>query len=333
MKFFIDNQLIQKIAQADNQELLVKACTDAGLIPLDSPIEIVFGWPSLLEYLGLGSLFENFPLFNQQSELFNLIIATLPAKSEKDFLIRLYDQVFVECLTQVKALPYIHLPFLIEQMQKKRQSLFTSPLHNLFAPSLERYEKLFLEFPSHTMHDLILYLAWDRVCVYLASVFEHDFSNVDIQPGLKVLQECLLESFQHITAHGRTAPGFFRFIETLYAYHMREEHLPTHTEQEWLTLCQSAKALRPREGLNNVFYIDAAVIHQDIKRIDQQDPVRGLTLEPAGRVKASVSLAYLMLKKLKEEMVEWQYDLRPVEVICLKTSENHLTVDSLVSFT
>ncbi len=123
-------------------------------------------------------------------------------------------------MTHIKALPCIQAPFLIDRIQKKRQSLALSQINEIFAQSLDDYEQSLLQNPSYTMHDLILYLAWDRVCINLAVIFEHDFSNANHR-GLEVLKECLLESFQHITSEGRTIPSFFRAIEALYAYQMR----------------------------------------------------------------------------------------------------------------
>lgn len=333
MQVFIDNELIKTIisSKANSQNSILKRLIDAGILADHLSFQLSFGWPSLLECLGLGSLFENLSPFNQ-SKLFDLLTSHLILNSEKNLLIHLYDQIFVECLTAIKALPEIHSSFLIERIQDKRKAFLSSEAHELFALPLDRYEKLLKEHPSHAMHDLILYLAWDRVCVNLALVFECDILKAESRNGLEILRECLLESFQHITAHGRTAPGFFRLIETLYAYQMREENLQTYTDSDWLMLCQSACVLKPREKLSDVFYIDAAIIHhQELKKFANKNEILTiLTLDTPDKVKPGLAYARFMLEKLKLEASEWPYTLRPVQVFCLKPSENSLSLEAII---
>lgn len=328
MKAFLDNRLIQRML-ADEAEsgknTLLEIGRHAGILANEQNLEIVFGWPSLLEYLDLGSLFETFPKFDKQNPLFAFITSSLSLDSEQDFLFRLYDQVFVECLTQVKALPQIHPTFLLDHMQKKRHS-------SLFSRSLDHYEKILTEDPANTLHHLILYLAWDRVCVYLALVFEHIYPDLKSRKGIELLKECLLESFQHITEQGRSAPGFFRLLEALYAYRMREENIQTHTDAEWLVLCQSSRALRPRENIPDVFYMDAAVVDErKLKSLNKaREPLRVFTLDSVDKVKATLSLADYMIEKLKIEVPDWPYVLCPIEIICLKEVENEFSVDTIV---
>lgn len=329
MNFFVDNPLLRKISTFKNEDQrssLLKACINAHVLTENQQIQIAFGWPSLLEYLNLGSLFQDFPKFDQQEEPLQEMISILSLQPEREQLIHLYDQLFVHCLTHVKALPEIHPHFLLNQIQEK------SPNPPLFALSLDSYKKAFLENPSHTIHDLILYLAWDRVCVNLAIVFEHLYPKTDILNHLEVLKECLVESFQHITSQGRTAPGFFRLIEALYAYQMRDENLQTHTDSEWLILCQSARTLKPRELLNDIFYVDATLIQKEkVNKVQQEKSVvKILTLDSSEVVKASLSLAHYIIEKLKHEIPDWQYTLSPVEVICLKEVENQLIFDSII---
>lgn len=318
MKVFLDNQLINKINTSKvNLE---------NILPFMSDIE--FGWPSFLVSLGLEALFEDFPPFNENHELFTLIISSLLQGAERDFIIRLYDQVFVECLTHIKALPQIHPAFLIHQIQERRHSQDTN---HLFIQPLDYYENLLKENTSHTIHDLILYLAWDRVCVNLACVFEYPSPNIDIRKGLEVLKECLLESFQHITAHGRTKPSFFRLMEALYAYQMREENLQIHSECDWSILCKSACVLKPRNKLCDVFYIDEAIVdeQQIITLNETKEILTILTIDSADTVREGLSLATYMIKKLKTELPEWHYSLQTANVICYKELENRLIVDCL----
>lgn len=180
------------------------------------------------------------------------------------------------------------------------------------------------------MHDLILYLAWDRVCVHLAIVFENVDQNPNIRNGLEVLKECLLESFQHITSQGKTLPGFFRLVETLYAYQMREEYLQTYTDSEWLILCEGSRALKPRESLGDLLYIDAAVVHDQELNETPKEFLKMFTLEVVEKVNASLSLADYMIEQLKRDDPRWRYNLRPVEIICLREFQGSLFVRQVV---
>jgi hypothetical protein len=335
MKVFIDNSLIQKMKAHEAEaghDVLLKTLIKANFLTSDQSVQVLFGWPSLLEYLDLGSLFEQFRPFDRQHELFGFITTVLTSHLDKDLLVRLYDQIFAECLTHIKALPQIQASFLMDCIREKRQSFASSFANQLFSASLDRYETAFAVNPSYTMHDLILYLAWDRICVDIATVFELVSPDLNVQNDLKVFKDCLLESFQHITAHGRTAPGFFRLLETLYAYQMREEFLQTYTEDEWLTLCQSSEALKPREGLMDVFYIDAAVVeNREMKEFNKErDLVRVLTLDPVDKVQASLSLADYMIGKLKQEESEWRYALCPVEIVCLREAGSNFLINKVI---
>ncbi len=333
MKIFIDNNLIQKVKTTkptDERNSLLAALLHPEPLAQDSSVQIDFGWPSLLEYLDLGALFENFLKFDdEQNELFAFIKNVLTLDVEKDALVRLYDQLFVECLVHVKNLPQIHPAFLYEQIQKQRQKTSFSLANELFFTSLNKYEKALLENSAHTMHDLILHLAWDRVCTNLAMLFESEKSDPNFYKGIEVFKECLLESFQHITAHGRTAPGFFRLLETLYAYQMRQEKLQTYSHEEWLTLCQVSRALKPREQLIDVFYIDAAVVNQTLASDDQfKNILRVFTMDSVEKVSAVLSLADYMIGKLKVEFPGWRYALCPVEIVCLRENEYGFHVEA-----
>lgn len=319
MKSFIDNRVMQKVELSGSENILIEASVEAGISIGDEQILISFGWTSLLKYLGMESLFEKFPEFNEQNELFAFIVSAIAKDGEEELLIRLYEQVFVECLTYVKAVEQIHPSFIISEIQRKR-SLGKS---ELFSCSLDKYESLFVEKPYETIHDLTLYLAWDRVCVNLTKVFECVFPDLRQREGLRIIKECLVESFHHITAHGRTKPSFFRLIEALYAYQMREENLQTHTDEEWLILCQGLGALRSRGDLIDVFYIDATFG-------DDLEPKRVFTLDLVDEVKACLSLGQYMVEKLKREVSSWQYDFCPMEIVCLKECAGAFSVEEIV---
>ncbi|CUI16922.1 hypothetical protein PNK_1305 [Candidatus Protochlamydia naegleriophila] len=332
MKAFITNSLIRKInadGAISEKNLLVEACVEGGLLAAGQPLKLLFDWPAFLESIELGSLFWSFPSF-EQSQLFNFMIAVLAQEEQKDeLLIRLYDQVFVECLTQVKALPQIDQSFLLDQIQKKRRFALFSQAGYLFSAPLDHYERMLVENPYNTLHDLTLYLAWDRVCVNLAMIFENP-SALKLS-GLEVLKQCLVESFQHITGQGRTAPGFFRLIEAFYAFQMREENLQIHTDTEWLVLCQSAPALRPRDSLCDAVYIDESIINSQViaDPLSEMRKVKILTLDSVDKVKASLSLGRYMIEKLQKEVLDWGYALRSVEVICFREEKAGLAIESV----
>ncbi len=223
-------------------------------------------------------------------------------------MVHFYDQVFIECLTLVKALPEINASFLLEQLEKKRE---LCP----FSKELELYELLLLKHPDHLIHDLILHLAWDRTCVYIASLFDRDIE------GLEVLKDCLVESFQHITKQGKSIPSVFRFIEALYSYYLNKENVSSHTEEEWKVLSQGSIALQPRNKFIAVPYLDVVAGNRKV-----------LTLDSPAQVKAAVSLTQCIFEKLKKQYPTWQYSLSPVEVSCLKEGEQGFEVNFSVFY-
>lgn len=326
---FIKNKRTTKIE--DEIITLLEACAQAGISLTNPHIQLCPHWPSLLISLNLESLFADFFKFDAQNPLFALIISTLETNQDKELLIHLYDQLFAECLTHIKNLPQVNPQFLVEQIQSKRQNALSPPFSPLIISLFDHYEKLIRENPTHARHDLILYLAWDRICVCLALIFEYNSAISDIKPGLDILRECLLESFQHITAHGRTVPSFFRLIEALYAYEMRAENLQTYSEEEWLTLCQGAQALKNREEIADLFYIDGAIIDsQYLEKLNSTgETLKIFTLEPPKNVEASLLLARYFVEKLKLITSEWHYTLRPLEVGCLSLSEQGYVIQKV----
>jgi len=158
--------------------------------------------------------------------------------------------------------------------------------HDLFSNPVEDYEKLLHEHPKNSIHGLILYLAWDRLCIYMSQIFDYQSTDSVFQENLKVLKECLVESYMHITEQGRTRPSLFRLAEALYYYEMREEYLQTHSEGDWGVLSKSVTVLSSKERIVDVLYVDAisdAVIY---------------TLDSSELVKSRIELAELMRKKL-----------------------------------
>lgn len=325
MKVHLDSRLIRKLVAACNENertALLNEYAKTLAILENSHLQIVLRWPSLLEYLGLSSLFDTLQKLNDQNKIFSSVIEVLKIASEKEVLIYLYDQIFVECLTQVKGLLQIHPEKLIILIRNKRKNTMFSLINDPFSSSLEEYEKKLMENPNDLIHDLTLYLAWDRVCVYLASLFDH--TSLQIRNGLDTLKECLIESFQHITLQGRTSPSFFRLMEALYAYEMKEENLQKHTDADWQVLCQGATILKPRELLADVSYIDAGITNA---AMPSHPHLKFLTVDEPARVKACLSLAEYMMAKLRPEAPDWKYahSICTSSVFCWEKSNSNLS--------
>lgn len=282
MTTYIDNQLIRKVMSQKDHEIL------QGLSSFR------FGWPSLFEYLDLGNVLQTFPVFHQ-SKLFDFLIHTLSLKQEKELIIHLYDQLFVECLVQVKGLSQIDSKFLVSQIQQKKND---APL--VFIEAADYYKNALFENGSNTIHDLTLYLAWDRCCVYLAQVFEYNQATGFFINNLQILKECLIESFQHISAKGRTTPSFFRLVEALYALKMRDEHLQTYTDAEWRILSQGALALKPRDEFCDLFFVDFA-LGQNV------GASKMLTASFREKIEAALALTRFMINHLQEESYNWKH--------------------------
>lgn len=258
--------------------------------------ELYLGWSSLLELLGLGSLFSTLPSFDDTNPLFIATVATLCSQEEKDVVVYIYDHLFAESLNQIQGLDQINASFLLEAIKKQ-------PHAHLFSASLTAYKEAFEENPSHAMHDLILYLAWDRMCVWMARLFDHPSTDAKFIQGLEILKECLIESYQYIARQGRTVPGLFRMIEALFFYEMREENLQKHPEADFALLSQSFPVLTQQDALMNADYVDYAVVHQ--LQAHEERSAFCVMSDSSERVDAKVSLASWMIQRFPE----WEFVL------------------------
>lgn len=286
----VDNQIIKKFCDPLNR---LNPC----LLPMDNPIH--FRWPSLLECLGLGSIFSN---LEPNQLLFEACIASLSENEDIEVIHHLYDRLFAENLNQINALPEIKSAFLLQAIKEHRGN-------SLFDPLLDVYEKLLTEKPSDTLHDLILYLAWDRMCVSSGRLFDYPSTNPKFIKGIGILKDCLIESYQHITEVGRTVPGIYRLLESLLFYHMREENLNKLNEHEWKVLSQSFEVLKAQDSLADFFYIDDAVgVENDSSEIY-------LTLDSSHKVNSRLSFAACLMNKLKAEIPNWNYVLHPKKIV------------------
>ncbi len=299
MRVIIDKNIVIKTKEGiknSSLEELVKADAD-----------ITFDWPALLEFLGID-LAKMFSPFTSEDNLYREVIIALESKPHVEHLEHLFDQIFVDCLNWVRSKEEIHPNYLLNEIRK----LNANTVQPLFSKTLRDYERLLFEESYLSVHDLTLYLAWDRVCVNLAIIFEYPSTAENVKEGLRVLRDCLIESFQHITTQKETHPGFFRLIEALYAFQMREEYLQTYSDPEWQTLCESSQVLRFRDEFLSVPYIDQAIFNtQQNEHLPAL--VKVLTLDSWDKVSKSLKLARYIIDKLKNENHNWKYDIHTIE--------------------
>lgn len=292
MKIVIDNQIVN---------MLVHNAPEIKAHPVlfASNQQISFRWPSFLESLELGSIMTSLPVFDENATLFQAIVATLSTTEEKEVIFYLYDHLFAEILTQIKALPQIKIPFLIQAMEEK--ALFSS---------LNTYKTAFIEKTADTIHDLILYLAWDRMCVCIGRLFSCASMDLKFIHGLEVLKECLLESYQHISRQKRTIPSFYRMVEALFFYQMREENLQKHTADQWKILTQSFVVIQAEEKLADCFYIDDIIsLEEDLDCYWVSDSIE--------RVSVRIALVQCILDIMQSEFPDSGCFLCPKKIVYL----------------
>lgn len=308
VKISVDNQVV-KLFAVDTDKVL-----NAPLEGVGEEGYLHFSWPSLLEYLDLGQLFSRFPPFDEKEILFTATVSALSEIDNPEDLFYIYDSLFTERLKQVKALPEVDAAFLLQKIEEKKNRLSFWEMEKILSPDLARQEKALREEAPRAIHDLVLYLAWDRMCVSMARLFDYQSAHPVYQQNIRKLRWCLIESYQHIAAQGKTSPSFYRMVEALFYYQMREEHLQLHPEADWELLTQSFSALKQPHELIDVFYIDHALI----TGAEQSGHSScHLTLDPPEVVQARLALARYTIERLKEEFPQWDYTLGESSIIHL----------------
>lgn len=306
MRIIIDNQIVKALSQPSStifQNNLIASKEN----------QIVLRWPGFFEYLGLETILANLPTFDQTQPLFTACVSTLSTNVDEEVLFYVFDRLFAENLNNIKSLKEIDADYLLEAIQKRRQASPYLELEADLETTLDKYERAFNENPSPTIHNLILYLAWDRMCVQISQLF--DFQSLDEKyiQGLVGLKNCLIESFQHITLEGKTLPSFYRLIEALLFFYMREENLQKIADADWKKLSQSFQILKSQERLSDFYYIDEAIISEAKPEFD--DPTECfLTSDSKDRVQLRLTFAQYMNDKLRLEVPTWGFKLlsRPI---------------------
>ena len=87
---------------------------------------------------------------------------------------------------------------------------------------------------------------------------------------------------------------------------MRDENLKIHSEEDWQILCQSFNSLHAREELMDLPYIDLAMQGNAETSLE---PLLFLTTDSKEKVNSSYALTNCIIKKLKQEIPFWKYDL------------------------
>jgi hypothetical protein len=310
MEIIVDNKIVKLFATNPAKT------TEIPLIA-DPKNQIIFRWPSLLEYLELGTIFSSLPPFDDTQPIFKTCIAMLNANEDKEILFYVFDRLFTENLNQIKNLSQIQAPFLIEAINAQRQKTNLLAGERVLSEVLQTCETALKVHTVHTMHDLILYLAWDRMCMCMARIFDYQSTDPVFIKGIEVLKRCLIESYIHITQQGMTVPGIYRMFEALFFYDMREEHLQKHTATDWVILNQSYKTFIGQNELPDFFYIDDAIIPAEELKPENETSECYLTQDPTESVQARLALAQLMLSKLQAEYSQWNYVLQPQKIVCL----------------
>lgn len=304
MKISVDNQIV-KLFSVEGGKLL-KSPLETGYLS--------FSWPSLLEYLDLGQLLLKLPSFDKMQPLFTATISALCEVDNPEDLFYIYDSLFAEMIKQIKSLPEIDPTFLLQKIEEKKGRLSFWEMEKILSPALAAQEKALRENAAYTMHDLTLYLAWDRMCNCMARIFDYQSNHPLFQQNLRKLKWCLTESYQHIATQGRTSPSFYRMIEAVFYYQVREEHLQIYPETDWELLTQSFPILKDPNELVDIFYIDHAIVPESQL---EEGFFCHLTLDSPEVVRQRLDLAQYMVGRLKEEFPQWKYALRPGNIIHL----------------
>lgn len=288
MKLVIDKQLVDTLS-------LQNSGVEKNAVLL-APHTIDLRWPTFLECLGLGGILHSFPDFTEKC------ILKLQNYEDTNDLYHLFDSLFAENLTQIKSIPEINAQYLI-------QAIADHEIKPWFSGPLEPYKRKVIENPGLAMHDLILYLGWDRMCIAMSRIWDHQSADPEFQRGIEVLKECLIESFQHIHKDGRTAPSLYRLFEALFFYYMREENIQKHTDEEWALLNQGFQILKLPQGMADIFYIDDMLLTTEDKIY--------ITLDLEEKVNIRLAFADFMMGRLRKEAPAWRYEVYKKQVVSL----------------
>lgn len=296
VKLSVDNQIV-RLFSSDVDKVL--SC------PIwRENISFHFTHPTFLEYLELGDILAKVTPFDETGALFQATITALCEVDNPEDLFYIYDSLFAEMLNRIKALEQIEPNFLMKRIREKKESLSFWSMEKILSLAMAEKEKEFKENTYHVMHDLTLYLAWDRMCIAMSRLFDYQSQNPIFLNNLRKLKWCLMESYQHIRAQGKTRPSFYRMMEALIYYQMREEHLELHKEGDWELLSQSFTLLKHPNEWADCFYSDCVLV-ADLEEVS----FCHLTTESSEMVERRLALTHYMIDHLKDEAPKWKWTL------------------------
>lgn len=305
MKIFIDNN-IARILRAEPSKI-------AQLPFLNPENPLILLWPTFLGYLTLESVLTELPPFEPTQQLFQACLTALSTYEEEATIYEMYDRLFTENLRQIQALPAINAEYLLQAI-KERKTLLVEEKDIILLNALDDYEIKLSKSPSLTMHELILYLAWEQICLQMAVLFDYQSRNAKFIQGLDILKGCLLESYSHITQQEKIPLSIYRLFEAFFFIQMREENLQLHSDAEWAILNKSFKAIKTPDEVADVSYIDNGVVYTESLQPGKTPSECYLTLIPETTLGIRLSFAQFMMKKIQAEFPQWNYSLQEKEV-------------------
>ena len=308
MKIILDSKIVR--ALVTNPSKILKNPL------LENPqTQVTFGWPALFAYLDLESIFTKLPVFDKTDSIFETCLTILHTSEDRNTLLSLYDHLFAKNLSEIKDLSEINAPYLVEAIKKSREKSSFALIEKVISSVLTHYETAFVENTSHTMHDLILNLGWNRTCTCMRHLFDFPSADEKFIGGLAILRGCLIESYSHIKLQRKTSPSIYWLIEALFFIEVREENLQKHAADKWALLSESFPLIEKENNFADFPYIDEAILS---KETAEEDPSTCyLTLESTAAVESRLTLARYMIQKIQELEPSWNFILEPKKIVSL----------------
>lgn len=250
----------------------------------------LFNWSSFFGVLEIKMVFEDFSFCEREDPLFQATISSLLEIQKEEDLFYLYDSLFSSCLQKIYSLPWLQAEALflkmVEQKQKKK-GFWQEKL-------LDCYENYFLQEGLKKIHqDLVLSLTWDRFCLLSSQLFDFPSKEPLVLQNLARFKDCLIDSYHHIVGQKKSRPSFFRLVNALFYYEVREERIDLHSAFEWQLLTQSFPLLLLDHEISSCSYVDFWVNQE--KKIEE---VKILTVDSLEIVQAKKALSSWFSQKI-----------------------------------
>ena len=248
----------------------------------------LLNWSSFWGSLEKEELIQEFSFCERGDALFQATITSLLEIQEESDLFYLYDSLFSSCLQKVYSLPWLQLGSFIQEIVDQKKKKKGTWEENL----LESYEKAFRTEGPSKIHDFILSFAWDRFCLLSATLFDFPSQERRFLKNLAKFRDCLIDSYHHIRDQRKSSPSFFRLVNALFYYEVREERIDLHQPQEWEILTQSFPLLLSDDEISSCSYIDFFM------QEGKGEKVQILTVDSLEVVQRKKALSSLFLQKI-----------------------------------